>query len=321
MILRDNGEIESDNSCGDTSISNDLKSCSDDSHVEGDLLMRENTFHPMCHVLGNLCFVIIDGGSCVNVASERLCGELVVDCQVKLSFTIGKLKIRKVIHDGVTNRFTFVHMGRKVTFGDLFGVGSELATLLNYLSSPNEWTNRVWIPHVEFAYNWVFNTTTSYSCFELAYGFNPFSLLNLFPYLLCLIVLTMKAFLKFSLFKNCIIKLGCTWKGKNNNMLEVAIREGKRFSLKKETLCGFPYLRKSKLLPRGDDPFKILRKINYMYQVEMPLDFGGNVEEPTLRANSLQERDDDAYTKMADLTREGPITRSRLRRIQEEVQH
>ncbi|RDY06479.1 hypothetical protein CR513_09525, partial [Mucuna pruriens] len=38
-----------------------------------------------------------------------------------------------------------------------------------------------WIPHVEFSYNWVFNTTTSYSAFELAYGFNPFSLLDLFP--------------------------------------------------------------------------------------------------------------------------------------------
>ncbi|RDX69772.1 hypothetical protein CR513_51074, partial [Mucuna pruriens] len=56
---------------------------SDDSHIEADLLMRENNFHSRRHVLYNLCFVIIDGGSCVNVASERLWlsehGQLVVD--------------------------------------------------------------------------------------------------------------------------------------------------------------------------------------------------------------------------------------------------
>ncbi|RDX92108.1 hypothetical protein CR513_25814, partial [Mucuna pruriens] len=45
------------------------------------------------------------------------------------------------------------------------------------------------------------------------------------------------------------------------------------------------------------------------------------VEEPILKANSLQEGEDDAYTKMTDPTLEGPITHSRLRRIQEEVQH
>ncbi|RDY12111.1 hypothetical protein CR513_03136, partial [Mucuna pruriens] len=39
MILRDDGDIESDSSLGDTSTSSDLESRSDDSHVEGDLLM------------------------------------------------------------------------------------------------------------------------------------------------------------------------------------------------------------------------------------------------------------------------------------------
>ncbi|RDY02061.1 hypothetical protein CR513_14530, partial [Mucuna pruriens] len=38
-----------------------------------------------------------------------------------------------------------------------------------------------WIPYMEFAYNRVFNTTTSHSPFELAYYFNPFSPLDLFP--------------------------------------------------------------------------------------------------------------------------------------------
>jgi hypothetical protein len=33
---------------------------------------RENIFHTRCLVNGNLCLVIIDGGSCTNVASTRL---------------------------------------------------------------------------------------------------------------------------------------------------------------------------------------------------------------------------------------------------------
>ncbi|RDX95951.1 hypothetical protein CR513_21438, partial [Mucuna pruriens] len=92
----------------------------------------------------------------------------------------------------------------------------------------------------------------------------------------------------------------------------------------------------SKLLPRGDDPFKILRKINdNVHQVDMPSYFRGSttfnvndltpydagVKEPNLKENSLKEGEDDTYTKWEDSTLEGPITWTRLRRIQEEVQH
>ncbi|RDY04462.1 Retrovirus-related Pol polyprotein from transposon 17.6, partial [Mucuna pruriens] len=98
----------------------------------------------------------------------------------------------------------------------------------------------------------------------------------------------------------------------------------------------FPHLRKSKLLPREDNPFKILRKINNnAYQLDMPPNFKGSttfnvidltpfdtrVEESNLRVNSLQEGEDNAYTKRENPTPEGPITWSRLRKIQEEVQH
>ncbi|RDX97767.1 hypothetical protein CR513_19431, partial [Mucuna pruriens] len=85
MILRDNGEVEIESSHGDTSTSSNLGSCSDDSHVEEDFLMvrrsmgsqvieedetqRENIFR-------NLCSFIIDDGSCVNMASERLVSKL-----------------------------------------------------------------------------------------------------------------------------------------------------------------------------------------------------------------------------------------------------
>ncbi|RDX84252.1 hypothetical protein CR513_34728, partial [Mucuna pruriens] len=67
----------------------------------------------------------------------------------------------------------------------------------------------------------------------------------------------------------------------------------------------------------------------------MPKEFGGNntfnvinltprgagVEEPNLRANSFQEGEDNAYTERKNPTLQGPVTRRRLRRIQEEVQY
>jgi hypothetical protein len=73
---------------------------------------RENIFHTRCHVNNKVCSMIIDGGSCTNVAStilvEKLnlptlkhsrpyklqwlndCGEVRVDRQVLVTFSIGK---------------------------------------------------------------------------------------------------------------------------------------------------------------------------------------------------------------------------------------
>ena len=33
---------------------------------------RENTFHPRCLIQNNICSLIVDGGSCANVASTRV---------------------------------------------------------------------------------------------------------------------------------------------------------------------------------------------------------------------------------------------------------
>ena len=37
---------------------------------------RENLFHTGCHVHGKVCSLIIDGGSCTNVASETMVKKL-----------------------------------------------------------------------------------------------------------------------------------------------------------------------------------------------------------------------------------------------------
>ena len=111
-----------------------------------------------------ICSLIIDDGSCTDVASQRLIekialktsphlrpyklqwlsenGELVVDRQVLICFSIGKYVDeilfdvvpmeashlllgrpwqydRDVVHNGVTNKFSFVHKGQKVTLKPL----------------------------------------------------------------------------------------------------------------------------------------------------------------------------------------------------------
>ncbi|RDX89806.1 hypothetical protein CR513_28416, partial [Mucuna pruriens] len=64
-----------------------------------------------------------------------------------------------------------------------------------------------WIPFVEFSYNKVFNSTTSYSPFELAYGFLiPSPHLICFLYLIFLTVLMMKVYPKPSLSKGYMIR-------------------------------------------------------------------------------------------------------------------
>jgi hypothetical protein len=121
---------------------------------------RENIFHTRCHINNKVCSMIIDGGSCTNVASTTLveklnlptlkhpmpyklkwlndCGEIKVNKQVLISFSIGKYKDevlcdvvpmhaghillgrpwqfdRKTIHDEFKNRYSFVKDSRTVT--------------------------------------------------------------------------------------------------------------------------------------------------------------------------------------------------------------
>ncbi|RDX82752.1 hypothetical protein CR513_36415, partial [Mucuna pruriens] len=200
-------------------------------------------------------------------------------------------------------------------------LGSIQSSLLHHLSSPNGWANKSdWIPYVEFSYNRVFNYTISYSPFELAYDFNPITPHDLFP---------------LPIFPNCANNEGLSraefiqrlhmknkeeqyTRNANKGRKEVLFKEGGLVWVhwRKET---FPHLRTSKVLPRENGPFKILKKINdNAYQVDMPQDFKGSIRAPNLRTNSLLEREYDAYMEGVTPTLEGLITRGRLKRIQEE---
>ncbi|XP_019431653.1 PREDICTED: uncharacterized protein LOC109338795 [Lupinus angustifolius] len=116
---------------------------------EGDLLMarrllgsqvredeesqRENIFHTRCLVAGNVCSLIIDGGSCANVMSTRLVsklnlvtrthptpyrlqwlsevGEMIVNQQAEVPFSIGKYE-DSILCDVVVMEASHMLLGR-----------------------------------------------------------------------------------------------------------------------------------------------------------------------------------------------------------------
>ncbi|RDX93583.1 hypothetical protein CR513_24133, partial [Mucuna pruriens] len=123
MIMRKDGNMESETSCEESSSSSEVESSSDSSH--------DGVISSWCHVKGKLRSIIIDGGNSVNVASLRLVEKLNLPTLVTLAFTIGKnsneilcdvvpMKAthillgrpwqfdKKVTHDGVTNIFSIV---------------------------------------------------------------------------------------------------------------------------------------------------------------------------------------------------------------------
>ena len=56
-----------------------------------------------------------------------------------------------------------------------------LSTLLRAIIKKNIKTWEECLPHVEFAYNCVVHSSTKYSLFEIVYGFNPLTPLDLSP--------------------------------------------------------------------------------------------------------------------------------------------
>ncbi|KAL4348401.1 hypothetical protein GQ457_17G008590 [Hibiscus cannabinus] len=177
MLLLDSGEIESESEEDEPELPRETVQEEGDtlqSFETGDVLVikrsltiqptqdnqqRENIFHTRCLVNNKVCVVIIDGGSCTNVASSIMVeklglkttkhpnpyrlqwlndgGEIKVNKQVLVPFTIGKYKDevlcdvvamgachlllgrpwqfdKGALHDGLTNRYFFMHAGQKI---------------------------------------------------------------------------------------------------------------------------------------------------------------------------------------------------------------
>ena len=151
--MRDNGEIETDNESDCDSMPS-LEDADDEEHaVQGELMVarralsvqdkedsemqRDNIFHTRCHVQNKVCSVIIDGGSCTNVASTTMVeklgmatckhprpyklqwlndsGEVRVNKQVLVAFSIGKYE-DEVLCDVVPMQARHLLLGRPWQF-------------------------------------------------------------------------------------------------------------------------------------------------------------------------------------------------------------
>ena len=153
MVMRDNGEIETDNESDYDSMPS-LEDADDEEYaVQGELMVarralsvqakeddkmqRDNIFHTRCHVQNKVCSVIIDGGSCTNVASTTMVeklgmatckhprpyklqwlndsGEVRVNKQVLVAFSIGKYE-DEVLCDVVPMQAGHLLLGRPWQF-------------------------------------------------------------------------------------------------------------------------------------------------------------------------------------------------------------
>ncbi|KAL6346188.1 hypothetical protein AAG906_027932 [Vitis piasezkii] len=113
MIARVAGDVEIESEEDDDQMPSLEDACDDNvehalsAQVKEDDMeqQRENIFHTRCHINNKECSMIIDGRSCTNLQWLNDCGEVKVNKQVLVSFSIGRpwQFDRKVNHDGFKN--------------------------------------------------------------------------------------------------------------------------------------------------------------------------------------------------------------------------
>jgi hypothetical protein len=206
------------------------------------------------------------------------------------------------------------------------------------------------LPHVEFAYNPSLHSTTMMCPFEIVYGLLPRAPIDLMP-------LPNSEKLNFDAKQRAelILKLHETTKeniehmnskyklagDKNRKQLIFKPGELVWLHLSKDR---FSALRKSKLMPQADGPFKVLERVNdNVYKLDLPADFEvsptfniadlkpylGEDAELESRTSQIQEEEDDKDITTNDTstpipastlpTPLGLITRAHARRLTHQV--
>ena len=232
------------------------------------------------------------------------------------------------------------------TDGQTEVVNRTLSTMLRAVLKKNI---KMWedcLPHIEFAYNRSMHSTTKMCPFEIVYGLLPRAPIDLMP-------LPTSEKLNFDAKQRAelMLKLHETTKQnieRMNAKYKFAGDKGRKainfepgdlvwLHLRKER---FPALRKSKLMPRADGPFRVLQRINEnAYKLDLPADFGvsptfniadlkpylGEEDELESRMTQMQEGEDDEDINTDDASTPtpvpiaGPLTRARARKINHQV--
>nr|KYP59270.1 Transposon Ty3-I Gag-Pol polyprotein [Cajanus cajan] len=205
------------------------------------------------------------------------------------------------------------------TDGQTKVVNRSLSTMLREVLKGNHKSWDEYFPHIEFSYNRVVHKTTKISPFEVVYGFNPLTPLDLVPLHDSSYYFHKEGVSRVDFVKKLYEKVK-THIQQQNERYALERGKGKKdlifeegdwvwLHLRKEM---FPSQRKSKLNPKGDGPFQVLQKIDdNAYRLDLPNDYGVSntfnvsdlipfagyddeeVELTDLRTNSSQEGGDD----------------------------
>ncbi|GKB82701.1 RNA-directed DNA polymerase [Tanacetum coccineum] len=180
------------------------------------------------------------------------------------------------------------------TDGQTEVVNRSLRNLLRSLIGDNAKQWDLIIPQAEFAYNRSVNRTTGKSPFEVVYGRNPITPLDLVP------ILEVGRFSEEGADQSEQIK------ELQRSVQEQIIQHNKQYKEHADKRRRF-----GKLKPRGDGPFRVLKKINdNAYKIELPGHYnisatfndtdllpykGDSDDKPDSWSSLFQEGDDDAY--------------------------
>jgi hypothetical protein len=237
------------------------------------------------------------------------------------------------------------------TDGQTEVVNRTLSSLLRAIIKKNLKTWEDCLPHVEFAYNRSIHSATKFSPFEIVYGFNPLSPLDLTSLPLSERV-NLDGKKKSEFVKMIHEKARLNIERRTKQYVHQANKGRKKvvfelgdwvwLHLRKDR---FLEKRHSKLLPRGDGPFQVVERINdNAYKLDLPgeycvsasfnvVDFSPFDVGDDLRENPSQEGENDANqgARHANHTRgngaefaqdplslpSGPITRLRAKHFKE----
>jgi hypothetical protein len=215
------------------------------------------------------------------------------------------------------------------------------------------------LPHVEFAYNRAVHSRTNLCPFEIVYGFKPIAPIVLLP-----LPLQERTNMEAS---ECVAYIKKIHE-KTKEAIELkAVRKATSMNKHRKKMLfepgdlvwihlrkeRFPEQRKSKLMPRGDGPFRVLAKINNnAYKIDLLPSYGvsntfnvadllpytsedtsesrttpfqGEEDETTMPlSNTLQPPSHTTSTQVQPTSSptqafDGPITRSRAKKLQQEV--
>ncbi|CAM9000104.1 unnamed protein product [Rhodiola kirilowii] len=257
---------------------------------------------------------------------------IVSDCDVKFMSYFWKTLWAKL-----GTKLLFSTMCHPQTDGQTKVVNQTLLALLRTIIKKNLMEREDCSPQVKFAYNRAVHSTIGMCPFEVVYGFKPFAPIDLLP-----LPLQERSNMEASKRAEYVMKMHEKTKEeiekKGNRNRKDCFNPGDLVWVHLRKDCFLEKL-KSKLMPRGDGPFKVHSRINEnAYKIDLPEDYAvsptfnvGDLS-PYMGQEELQPRtthfqvgedDEDPIRLQADTSTKdaylGPMTSNRAKQIQQEV--